>query len=211
RRSNSLRQGTLSFASMKRTASTASAGKVKKLATKSSSNAQLNLDDESSEENIDDIEFPSSGEESDRIVEETIARAPTSSKAKSNKAAVEEHPKRLFKPKNNIEILKSEDKASLADLNPKDPRWRKQYALAREQLNGLQPVHGENENRVHEILRIFDLSYQYGPCVGVTRLERWERAYALGLDPPSEIKEILSTRQGVEEAQYSQCVFYDEV
>ncbi len=29
-------------------------------------------------------------------------------------------------------------------------------------------------------------SYEYGPCVGVTRMERWERAAALGLNPPVE-------------------------
>lgn len=30
-------------------------------------------------------------------------------------------------------------------------------------------------------------SYEYGPCAGVTRLERWERADALGLKPPPEV------------------------
>ena len=30
-------------------------------------------------------------------------------------------------------------------------------------------------------------SFEYGPCVGVTRLERWERAFALGLNPPDEV------------------------
>jgi DNA polymerase delta, subunit 4 len=30
-------------------------------------------------------------------------------------------------------------------------------------------------------------TYEYGPCVGVTRLERWERAAALGLNPPPEV------------------------
>ncbi len=37
---------------------------------------------------------------------------------------------------------------------------------------------------------MFDLSYEYGPCVGVTRLERWERALALGLNPPAEVSFI---------------------
>lgn len=35
--------------------------------------------------------------------------------------------------------------------------------------------------------RLLDRNYDYGPCVGVTRLERWERAQALGLNPPSEV------------------------
>jgi DNA polymerase delta subunit 4 len=76
-------------------------------------------------------------------------------------------------------------------------------------------------------------SYEYGPCVGVSRLERWERASALGLNPPNEVDnaiplvkhikrptsficvsqvlEVLSTKQGVEQAQFSQSVFYEEV
>lgn len=29
-------------------------------------------------------------------------------------------------------------------------------------------------------------SYEYGPCIGVTRMERWDRAAALGLNPPVE-------------------------
>lgn len=30
-------------------------------------------------------------------------------------------------------------------------------------------------------------SEDYGPCVGVSRLERWERAYMLDLNPPPEV------------------------
>lgn len=41
--------------------------------------------------------------------------------------------------------------------------------------------------RIHHILRNFDLSYEYGPCVGVDRMARWKRAQTLGLDPPSEV------------------------
>lgn len=38
------------------------------------------------------------------------------------------------------------------------------------------------------ILRVFDLTEDYGPCVGMNRLERWERADALGLDPPAAVR-----------------------
>jgi DNA polymerase delta subunit 4 len=71
-------------------------------------------------------------------------------------------------------------------------------------------------------------SYEYGPCVGVSRLERWERANILGLNPPVavchdvvlnltlfdcllKVREILSTRQGSEDVSYSQSVFTGEV
>ena len=38
-----------------------------------------------------------------------------------------------------------------------------------------------------DILRIFDMTSRYGPCVGVTRLQRWERAKKWGLNPPEEV------------------------
>lgn len=38
-----------------------------------------------------------------------------------------------------------------------------------------------------KILRHFDLSSQYGPCIGVTRVNRWKRANKLGLKPPIEV------------------------
>ncbi|NXR56333.1 DPOD4 polymerase, partial [Hippolais icterina] len=42
-----------------------------------------------------------------------------------------------------------------------------------------------------EMLRRFDLSWEYGPCTGITRLQRWERAQELGLSPPSSIRDAL--------------------
>ncbi|MQM04800.1 hypothetical protein Taro_037604 [Colocasia esculenta] len=42
-----------------------------------------------------------------------------------------------------------------------------------------------------EVLRLFDMDMKYGPCLGVTRLERWERAARLGLHPPAELEGLL--------------------
>ncbi|NXP34054.1 DPOD4 polymerase, partial [Leiothrix lutea] len=42
-----------------------------------------------------------------------------------------------------------------------------------------------------EMLRRFDLSLEYGPCTGITRLQRWERAQELGLSPPDPIRDAL--------------------
>lgn len=45
---------------------------------------------------------------------------------------------------------------------------------------------------LHEkILRHFDLSSQYGSCIGITRLARWKRANGLGLEPPVEVLAVL--------------------
>ncbi|EDO41296.1 predicted protein [Nematostella vectensis] len=41
-------------------------------------------------------------------------------------------------------------------------------------------------------LREFDLSPEFGPCLGMTRLERWERADRYGLNPPQDVKKILA-------------------
>ncbi|XP_014490108.1 uncharacterized protein LOC106752850 [Vigna radiata var. radiata] len=48
-----------------------------------------------------------------------------------------------------------------------------------------------NESEV--VLRQFDLNMAYGPCLGIARLARWERAQRLGLNPPQEIESLLKS------------------
>ncbi|KAF9626757.1 hypothetical protein IFM89_038975 [Coptis chinensis] len=43
-----------------------------------------------------------------------------------------------------------------------------------------------------EVLRQFDMNMAYGPCVGMSRLGRWERANKLGLNPPKQIEGLLT-------------------
>ncbi|KAH9958817.1 DNA polymerase delta, subunit 4-domain-containing protein, partial [Russula dissimulans] len=104
-------------------------------------------------------------------------------------------------------------------LDTEDSRWNRAFGLARAKMGNIQPVHAENQSPVHHILRIFDLSYEYGPSIGVTRLERWERAAALGLNPPAEespaellrVRDILMTKEGSEDPRLKQNVLHDEV
>ncbi|MCO5556360.1 hypothetical protein L7F22_009908 [Adiantum nelumboides] len=49
---------------------------------------------------------------------------------------------------------------------------------------------------LEETLRQFDMNMHYGPCLGMTRIERWERANKLGMNPPIEVKEILERVNG---------------
>ncbi|XP_019438907.1 PREDICTED: DNA polymerase delta subunit 4-like [Lupinus angustifolius] len=44
-----------------------------------------------------------------------------------------------------------------------------------------------------EILMKFDMDMTYGPCVGMTRQERWKRAQNMGLNPPKEIESFLKS------------------
>lgn len=48
-------------------------------------------------------------------------------------------------------------------------------------------VHQEELPLEEKVLRHFDLSLQYGPCIGISRLARWRRAQWLGMKPPVEV------------------------
>ncbi|EAW06734.1 putative DNA polymerase delta subunit 4 [Aspergillus clavatus NRRL 1] len=52
-------------------------------------------------------------------------------------------------------------------------------------------VHQEDLSVHEKILRHFDLSSQYGPCIGIARLKRWRRANMLKLNPPIEVLAVL--------------------
>ncbi|KAL6008610.1 hypothetical protein ACLOJK_034124 [Asimina triloba] len=42
-----------------------------------------------------------------------------------------------------------------------------------------------------DMLQQFDLNMRYGPCMGISRLARWERAQNLGLNPPKDVESLL--------------------
>ncbi|KZT67334.1 hypothetical protein DAEQUDRAFT_396188 [Daedalea quercina L-15889] len=142
-----------------------------------------------------------SREGAENIEKPDVAAAPVKAKARRAKARTS-----FDEPSPRIERGKGE----LDDL-PRDGRWTKHYGAVREKMGNLEPVHGQGQFPVDHILRVFDLSYEYGPCAGVTRLERWNRAEALGLSPPPEVKEILLTKEGSENPRFSECIFHGEV
>ncbi|KAI8080354.1 DNA polymerase delta, subunit 4-domain-containing protein [Thamnidium elegans] len=66
-------------------------------------------------------------------------------------------------------------------------------------------IHRERlRNETDRMLRSFDLNYKYGPCVGIKRIDRWERANNLGLNPPESVKEDLV---GAKTSMYQECLF----
>ncbi|KAI0832025.1 DNA polymerase delta, subunit 4-domain-containing protein [Trametes gibbosa] len=202
-----MKQSRLSFAS-KRNSSTASAvagkqGKATTTTHKSTSRVSSDFNPTSVEAiNISDRDSDVSFDD-DFVIPTGLKRrlsAPRKGSAKRARTAEEEDV--LEEP------LPEPEKET---LNLSDKRWRKQYGIAREKMGHLEPVHSPGQSMVHHILRVFDLSYEYGPCVGVARLDRWERAHALGLNPPLEVKQILLTREGSTDEQYSLSVFHDEI
>eukprot|EP00850_Spirogloea_muscicola_P009715 SM000055S18249 [mRNA] locus=s55:360047:364810:+ [translate_table: standard] len=54
----------------------------------------------------------------------------------------------------------------------------------------------EEHDDVEVLLRQFDLDGKYGPCLGVTRVQRWQRASKLGLDPPAHVRHLLEQAGG---------------
>ncbi|CAO3635225.1 unnamed protein product [Cunninghamella echinulata] len=66
-------------------------------------------------------------------------------------------------------------------------------------------IHQDHLSSIDKMLRSFDLDYKYGPCIGMSRLDRWERAFYLGLNPPNRIKNILVNN----DHQYQQPLYYE--
>ncbi|XP_020587869.1 DNA polymerase delta subunit 4 [Phalaenopsis equestris] len=60
---------------------------------------------------------------------------------------------------------------------------------------GKLDLQADNEDS-EEKLRQFDMEMRYGPCVGLSRLERWDRACSMGLNPPMEIGHLLRSLSG---------------
>ena len=54
-----------------------------------------------------------------------------------------------------------------------------------------------------EALKQFDVDLKYGPCIGLTRAERWERAKELGLDPPFYVMQIIHDHPDMNKSLWS--------
>jgi len=203
-RSTSMKQSTLGFFAAKPSAATAVA-KAKKLDTRSRSSPAVSTP---KAESIEDVSTPATPVES-------IHESSEEEQVKLKKPL----PRRsgVFKSREGLENTNAAKDASVVpvgevyDLADKEGRWNKHYGEVRKRQGYMKPIHGENQTKVHEILRVFDLSDEYGPCIGVTRMERWQRANDMDMNPPPEVYEILSTQEAREKEEYSKCVFEHEV
>lgn len=88
------------------------------------------------------------------------------------------------------------------------PAGHSKGELAPELGEETQPLSVSVDEAALELLRQFDLAWQYGPCTGITRLQRWHRAEQLGLEPPPEVREVLQTHPGDPRFQCSLWHFY---
>lgn len=63
------------------------------------------------------------------------------------------------------------------------------------------------EDADERALKTFDLTSKYGPCCGMTRLERYDRAAGLGLDPPKKVLEVIQ-RRGADDPRWRECLWF---
>ncbi|MCJ1403560.1 hypothetical protein MMC11_006783 [Xylographa trunciseda] len=86
----------------------------------------------------------------------------------------------------------------------------KRYWKKKEEERKAPRVHQQGLSVEEKVLREFDLSSQFGPCVGIARTKRWKRAEALGLQPPLEVLAVLLKADSKSSAQV-QKAYVDEL
>jgi len=124
------------------------------------------------------------------------ARTPTTSPIESSSSGEED-------------VVKEEN-VDPSKLNVKGYTTYHKSLTSKSKFGRLPLIHCEDENAIHQILRTFDMTVDFGPYVGITRLNRWNRAQKLGLNPPPEVKQILETDDGRNDDHYAQNVLHFE-
>ncbi|KAL5531218.1 hypothetical protein ACEPAG_4094 [Sanghuangporus baumii] len=218
-----LKQGTLSFASAKRGSTAASKANALKTSPSVSSvkphggeKREPSSRTASISSTVNASSTGSSTEDDDVLIKST-AEQRSSKRRKTANGQAQGIPKAAGVVRkaaaNDSDTSSAEEPEEQVDLKvlEKNPRIQRLYNQTRARMGDVSPVHAARQTKIHHILRVFDTSYEYGPCTGMTRLQRWERAHVLGLNPPPEVREILLSKQGLEEDEYRQCVFYDDV
>ncbi|CAN6567408.1 unnamed protein product [Malus baccata var. baccata] len=106
--------------------------------------------------------------------------------SKSNPKA--ENMKGFYRQRKNSSIGgTSKTKKSQSAAHPKDTAASFGSDVISHGCPDLKVDYDEQE----ELLRQFDMNMAYGPCLGMTRLARLERACSLGMNPPKEVENLL--------------------
>ncbi|KAG0069567.1 hypothetical protein BGZ89_002574 [Linnemannia elongata] len=97
------------------------------------------------------------------------------------------------KPMPQIKLKKAVAKPLVAPVMPSlsSAKRSRSHLESTPSVNIQHGIHQEDITEQEKILRQFDLASKYGPCLDMTRLERWERASLLGLSPPMDVKNML--------------------
>ncbi|KLO91141.1 DNA polymerase delta subunit 4 [Fusarium fujikuroi] len=106
----------------------------------------------------------------------------------------------------SIEIDKDEEVEAVTEIEVVPEPARSELELQAEKVTDAQikkywksiedqwttpRLHQQGVSLNEKVLRYFDVSSQYGPCIGMPRIKRWKRAERLGLNPPIEVLAVL--------------------
>ncbi|KAJ8128792.1 hypothetical protein O1611_g4840 [Lasiodiplodia mahajangana] len=103
------------------------------------------------------------------------------------KIKVEEEPKLVVPEREKTEAELRADKITEGQIS------RYWYSIENERKT--KRLHQDHLSIAEKILRYWDVSSQYGPCIGISRLKRWQRADRLGLNPPIEVLAVLTKEE----------------
>ncbi|GAB1313448.1 hypothetical protein MFIFM68171_03658 [Madurella fahalii] len=130
--------------------------------------------------------------EEEEEVSEDVPKQQVKSKAKA--AADDDHDRKLQQIKDQAKpIVDNKSEAELRAEKISDAAVERYWAgiessrMAKE----VHKKHTEGLSTGEKVLRYFDVSSQYGPCIGIARIKRWQRAQRLGLNPPIEVLAVL--------------------
>ena len=125
---------------------------------------------------------PRSGRRHDKNLDETPVKVPlsTSKRTTTTKQTATEEAKRLVEQQRQAQprLRALDDDGQPCLCAPATQGW-------------VDPADKTKQDAVETILRQFDLNTKYGPCLGISRLARWERADRLGKQPPPNIKALI--------------------
>ncbi|KAL2160154.1 hypothetical protein VTH06DRAFT_1809 [Thermothelomyces fergusii] len=128
---------------------------------------------------------------------------PAVSKPEPKKEEEEEEEEKTPVPSDDEQLQKAQPTAVASAQRPSEAeveaakitdRAIEQYWNGIENSRKAKAVHRKHTGGLttgEKVLRYFDVNSQYGPCVGITRLKRWQRAQRLGLNPPIEVLAVL--------------------
>ncbi|KAK7527098.1 DNA polymerase delta, subunit 4-domain-containing protein [Phyllosticta citriasiana] len=95
-------------------------------------------------------------------------------------------------------VVQQTQKTAQAELTPEEHEaikvseaQIKKYWREKEEARLAQRVHQEGLSIHEKVLREFDTTGNFGPCIGISRQKRWKRAQRLGLNPPIEVLAVL--------------------
>ncbi|KIV87389.1 hypothetical protein PV11_02939 [Exophiala sideris] len=177
-------QSTLTFNNSTRVTKPGTRHDDSKKAPRLSDSAQSQLEDE-----VTGIETPEPVEEPATI---EVPEPEPESESTPVEIAAPGTPAKLAssqKPKAKKKSAQKDDR-ELAAEKVTDAQIKK-YWKAEEDSRLAPRIHQASLSIHEKILRHFDLSSQYGPCIGISRLLRWKRANMLGLEPPVEVLAVL--------------------